>query len=315
MDAKSSKIHTSSSSTKPRTNFEFNMRNNALSIKSSQSPTQPPPPPSSSVKLRKSLTLNNSNTSKKIYQSENTNVAAVNSMTNVNNNSSRKIIKTNSSQNDEETMTPSRFSKPKAIYVNDTFDDYLSQNELNSNKLNETIIKSVKKDDAQQLSPGNYSMGGGEKTQSLSSSTSSKIKITSYTLNHQNQIELQQQLKNTNKSINRLAYSKSSSSKNNLGTVNSSSRSKLPVNQTTEANTNGYAKANVKLCRVIKTGQTTRKSHDENLKNSIFISSASTLYTNNDTPPNEELLLNSIDFFQVKKFLNFAIIEMKRMGL
>ena len=287
------------------------MRNNALPTKSSQSPT----PPSSSVKLRKSLTLNNSNTTKKIYQSENTNVAAVNSMTNVNN-SSRKI-KTNSSQNDEEPMTPSRFSKPKAIYVNDTFDDYLFQNELNSNKLNETIIKSVKKDDAQQLSPGNYSMGGGEKTHSLSSSTSSKIKITSYTLNHQNQIELQQQLKNTNKSINRLAYSKSSSSKNNLGTVNSSSRSKLPVNQTTEANTNGYAKSNVKLCRVIKTGQTTRNSHNENLKNSIFISSASTLYTNNDTPPNEELLLNSIDFIKVlllRVHLHFTIIEWKGMG-
>ena len=318
----SSSSPTSQSKTKP--NLEFNMTNKSgQSIKLTPSPTA-----STSFKLRKSMTLNtNSNTIRKQQQQQQqqtpsasssssynatTAVPATNSMTSVN------------KRNDQETLLPtstqSRFSKPKSIYVNDNFDEFIRQNELPncnaSHKLNETIVKSPKRDrDDIVTNEANFTGVGCEKTPSLCSSTSSKIKITSYTLNHQNQIELQQQqqLRNsTNKSINRLAYSKSSS-RNNLGastTTVVNSKSKLPIN--TSESSNGNKAPNVKLCRVIKTDQASgsyalplsaRKRHEhEKSRNSIFISSASTLLTNETYSPNEDFILNSIDFTKVTFF-------------
>ena len=164
MDSKPSKIPPTSTN-KNRANLEFNMTNNVATNKSTPSPT------SSSIKLRKSITLTNSNTPKKQSQSENTTnmtqQQTKNSMTNVNNMSSSSKNKTNNimetNRNDENPSksTPSRhFSKPKSIYVNDNFDDFYFQNEFNTNKLNETIVKSVKRDES-QISPGTYSVGGG----------------------------------------------------------------------------------------------------------------------------------------------------------
>ena len=265
-------------SNKIKTNLEFNIPNKS----------------NSAFKLRKSITLNSSS------RKPSTPNTATNSTTNVNN----EIVNTN-----EEIYSTQSKKHLKSIYVNGNFDilgEYNRYNEpispngnINVNhKLNETIVKSSRTHRESPMSPSQFSI---EKTPSLSSSTSSKIRITSYTLNHQNQIELQQQLKNSNnKSINRLAYSRSKeassalNSKNNLGLSNS--KTKL----TTEANATTSANSTVKLARVTSsidhTHRKTNAHSDEPSKNrhSLFISSASNLISNEKS--NNQFLSNATNY-------------------
>ena len=230
----------------------------------------------SSFKLRKSVTLNNSN------NIANRKTETTNSNTNVNFNAIMK--------QDLQSQMP--------IYVNDNF---YFLNELEKfDKLNETIIKSSEiRDDP--VSP-NVST---EKTTSISSSSSpssstsstSKMRITSYSLNHQNQLELQQQqhhknVKATLLSSSRVSNTRLNNSRTNLASSNSKTR--LPINSNENKN------SNVKLCRIIKSDQVPQPrrhnkmitSHQINsdTRNSIFISSASTLLTN---APDEEVLIKT----------------------